>query len=103
MGRVENMGMLGSNKLDTADVTVARVLSNHDGLGVAEIGTACLVLWRAPVATERFERQRAALEALVRRHPTRAGFVCGRDAGHASCCVTKPTGLRQLARGSSST
>ena len=76
MGRLENAGMLGSNKLDATDVAAARVLSNHDGLGIAELGTACLVLWRSPVVTERFERQRAALEAMVRRYPARAGFVC---------------------------
>ena len=53
-----------------------RVLSTHDGLGIAEIGSVCFVVWQAPVELQRFERQRAALQAMVDRHPKRAGFMC---------------------------
>lgn len=53
-----------------------RMISTHDGLGIAEVGSVCLLVWQAPVELQRFERQRAALQSVVERYPRRAGFVC---------------------------
>jgi hypothetical protein len=51
------------------------IISAEDGLGIAEVGSVCLVVWRRPVVRETFLRQRAALEAVVARYHGRAGFV----------------------------
>lgn len=59
-----------------ADLTAIRVISCSDGLGIAEVGSVSLIVWRAPVTGPRFERQREALEDVVRRYPGRAGVVC---------------------------
>jgi hypothetical protein len=50
--------------------------SHHDGLGIANVGAVCLVVWRQSVTVERFERERAALHALAHRHPGGVGFLC---------------------------
>lgn len=51
------------------------ILSTGDGLGIAEVGSVCLVVWQRAVVRETFIRQRAALEEISLRHPGRAGFV----------------------------
>ncbi|HET6339622.1 MAG TPA: hypothetical protein VFG30_40705 [Polyangiales bacterium] len=51
------------------------VISASDGLGIAEVGSVCLVVWRSAVVRERFLRQRAALTDFTTRHRSRAGFV----------------------------
>src|SRR5207253_695128 len=71
-GMLENSDNAGAG----APENTHRVISAHDGLGVAEVGSACLVVWQAPVELQRFERQRAALHSTVARYPRRAGFVC---------------------------
>ncbi len=52
------------------------VVSCTDGLGIAEIGSVCMLVWRDAVVSSRFERQREALESVVSRYPGRAGLVC---------------------------
>ena len=71
----------GRNSFSPLDAMNYRVLSSDDGLGIAEIGTVCLVVWRAPVIATRFERQRLALQRVVERCPGRAGFVCVIESG----------------------
>ncbi len=61
--------------LAVADTTF-RVVSCVDGLGIAEIGSVCMVVWRDAVIPARFQRQRAALDETVARYPGSAGFVC---------------------------
>ena len=51
------------------------IISAGDGLGIAEVGSVCLVVWRRAVVHQTFLRQRAALEALTARHERRVGFV----------------------------
>lgn len=58
-----------------------QVLSHADGLGIAEVGCVCLVVWQAPVTLQRFQRQRDALAEIVGRYPRRAGFVCVIEPG----------------------
>lgn len=53
-----------------------RVLYAADGVGVGEIGSLCVVIWRQGVTRERFEQQRAGLTEVVRRHPQGVGFMC---------------------------
>jgi hypothetical protein len=61
-----------------------RLLSNEDGLGIAEIGTTLLVRWRGAVTPAPFERQRAALEAMAARHPGGANLLCVIEEGAAA-------------------
>jgi hypothetical protein len=51
------------------------IISASDGLGIAEVGSVCLVVWRSAVVRERFVRQRDALTDFTSRHRGRAGFV----------------------------
>jgi hypothetical protein len=60
----------------TDDMQDRRIDSHHDGLGIAYVGTVCLVVWRRSVTLERFERQRTALRALADRHPQGVSFLC---------------------------
>ena len=53
-----------------------RMLSCGNGVAVAEIGSTCVVIWRASVTRERFETQRVGLESVVRSHPKGAAFLC---------------------------
>ena len=53
-----------------------RIVSCADGLGVAEIGSVCLVVWREAVNSSRFRRQQLVLDDIVARYPGCAGFVC---------------------------
>jgi hypothetical protein len=55
---------------------VGQVLWSADGVGIAEAGNVCLVVWRAAVTPARFRRQRMALEGVVTRHPGRAVLLC---------------------------
>lgn len=48
----------------------------EDGIAIAEIGPVCVVIWRDEVTRPRFERQRAALSEVVRKHKPNAGFMC---------------------------
>jgi hypothetical protein len=64
------------NPEPSEDLNTSRILSVGDGLGVAEVGTVCLVVWRGPVVSEPFKRQRNAVDDIVQRYPRRAGFVC---------------------------
>lgn len=52
-----------------------KIVSATDGIGIAEVGSVCLVVWCAPVVRERFLRQRDALDEISARHDGRAGFV----------------------------
>jgi hypothetical protein len=52
------------------------VISCADGLGIAEVGTVCVVVWRAVVTADRFQRQRDALYDLVDCHPEGVGLLC---------------------------
>lgn len=45
-------------------------------LVIGELDRLCVVVWRGAVTRERFERQRAALGDVARRHPDGMGFVC---------------------------
>lgn len=96
------------------------IISAGDGLGIAEVGSVCLVVWQRPVVRETFLRQRAALEELAARHQGRAGFVTviandtpppedalrkasiemiSNVANHLACvaCVIEGTGFRAAA------
>jgi len=48
----------------------------EDGMAIAEIGPICAVVWRGEVTRLRFERQRAALTEVARKHGPNAGFLC---------------------------
>jgi hypothetical protein len=56
--------------------SATRVASCSDGLALAEICRSCIVIWRANVTRERFERQRSALEEIAARYGSSAGFLC---------------------------
>jgi hypothetical protein len=53
-----------------------RLLSVEDRLGLAEVGTVCIVVWQGAVTPSRFMRQREALQDVVQRHPGRAALLC---------------------------
>jgi hypothetical protein len=57
----------------------AAIHSCEDRLGLAEVGSVCLVVWQGEVTKARFIRQRAALESVVARYPRRAGMICAID------------------------
>jgi hypothetical protein len=54
----------------------ARLIYTSPGLGIAEVGSVCLVVWRGPVTPERFEQQWMALHEVTNAHPHDAGFLC---------------------------
>lgn len=54
----------------------ARILHASPGLGIAEVGSVCLVVWRGAVTPERFEQQWMALHEVTNAHPDGAGFLC---------------------------
>jgi hypothetical protein len=58
-----------------ATVTAARMLSSDHGLVVGQTGPLCVAIWRGSVSRPRFERQRAGLSEVVKRHPG-AAFLC---------------------------
>jgi hypothetical protein len=69
--------MLEQDNRDQAESTNAfQVVSLQDGLGVAEAGSVCMVVWHAAVTSDRFIRQKHALDDVVRRYPLRAGLLC---------------------------
>ena len=69
--------MSAADKRDAAESTKAfRVVSCSDGLGIVEVGSVCLVVWRAAVSASRFQRQRLALDNFVERYSGRAGLIC---------------------------
>jgi hypothetical protein len=53
-----------------------RVLWTSEDLGIAQIGPVCLVVWHGAVTQPLFDRQQAALKAVVAQHPGDAGFMC---------------------------
>jgi hypothetical protein len=53
----------------------ARIISQGDGLIMADCGAVCLALWRQKSTRERFERQRFALDEMVRQKPGEIAFV----------------------------
>jgi hypothetical protein len=54
---------------------VFRIVCAADGLGIAEVGSVCVVLWRGEVVRDTFLRQRAALEEISARNRGHAGFI----------------------------
>jgi hypothetical protein len=60
----------------SATLPRARVLTQGDGLIMAEYGPVCLALWRKKSTRERFERQKTALDEVVRKRPGEVAFVC---------------------------
>jgi hypothetical protein len=53
-----------------------RILHTSPVVGIAEVGSVCMVVWRGPVTPESFEQQWLALHALTNAHPRDAGFLC---------------------------
>lgn len=53
-----------------------QVIHCEDGLAIGEVGPVCVVIWREAVTRPRFDRQRAALAEVVRKHSPDAGFMC---------------------------
>lgn len=53
-----------------------RVLCLVDGLVTAEVGSCCVLLWRAEVNDPRFQIQREALEHVTSRYPGQASVLC---------------------------
>jgi hypothetical protein len=53
-----------------------RLLSVEDRLGIADVGTVCVVVWQGTVTPSRFKRQRDALQEAAQRHPGRAALLC---------------------------
>lgn len=59
----------------------AAIMEVGDGVVVAQIGNVCAALWRKKPTRERFEIQRRCLEAVVKKYPGRAAFMCFVEAG----------------------
>jgi len=53
-----------------------RVIASMPGIVVAEVGLACVAIWREEVTDERFHLQRRGLAEVVGRYPKRAVFLC---------------------------
>jgi hypothetical protein len=62
------------NLLEDADGF--RLLSVEDRLGIADVGTVCIVVWQGAVTPSRFKRQCDALHDVAERHPGRAALLC---------------------------
>jgi hypothetical protein len=56
--------------------SAVRLIHCDEVVAVAESGPMCVVVWRGPVTTRPFERQRAGLASVVDRHADGAGFLC---------------------------
>ena len=69
-----------------------------DGIGVAESGNVCAVLWRRSVTRPRFHAQKSGLASVVARHPEGVGFL---SPGECSRTVprTEARGARVRERG----
>ncbi len=52
------------------------ILRRGDGILAAEIGNACVAIWRRDSTIPRFQIQRDALADVVARLPGKAGFFC---------------------------
>lgn len=55
---------------------VAELIDVRDGLALGQIGTLCIALWRDAATRPRFDRQAAALAAVVAANRGSAGFMC---------------------------
>ncbi len=58
-----------------------KVVDVRDGLALGEIGPLAVAVWRSGVTRETFDRQSAALRAVVQSHPGAAGFLCIVETG----------------------
>jgi hypothetical protein len=67
--------LLAEERAEAQQRSSFEIISASDGLGIAEVGSVCLVVWRSPVVRERFVRQRDALTNFTSRQQGRAGFV----------------------------
>lgn len=59
----------------------AEIVHVGDGIVVAQVGNVCVALWRKKPTRERFEIQRNALDAAVKKNPGRTVFMCLVEAG----------------------
>lgn len=59
----------------------AELLDIGDGVALGQLGPLCIALWRDEVTRPRFNRQAAALAAVVAAHRGHAGFMCIVEAG----------------------
>ena len=59
-----------------SDRVMAELSDVRDGLALGQIGPLCIALWRQEATRPRFDRQAAALAAVVAGHRGTAGFMC---------------------------
>lgn len=59
----------------------AEIVKVGDGIVVGQVGNVCIALWRKKPTPERFEIQRACLEAAVKKTPGKIVFLCLVEAG----------------------